>query len=130
MTVEKFVTSVHQSVEIVIEEFIIKGVTKRFAELWYWFRNADNQGASSMVRIDEYYRVPPELKLTGVTQKIRYDAYDVYTDGSMINFETGLAACNFKNNAPTDYYMIRLCNYNSVFHAELAAIHFDFAACW
>ncbi|GBL60194.1 hypothetical protein AVEN_11050-1, partial [Araneus ventricosus] len=62
------------------------------------------------------------------TSKINDNTYDVYTDGSRINNETGFAVCIFNNNEPYKNFLYKLNPTNSVFQAELAAI--GFAAGW
>ncbi|GBM36508.1 hypothetical protein AVEN_45992-1 [Araneus ventricosus] len=59
--------------------------------------------------------IPPENKLIELTETKGRHIYDVYTDGSRINSETGFAVCIFKNNISTEEYLFRLgsCNTSS-----------------
>ncbi|GBL86000.1 Protein Skeletor, isoforms D/E [Araneus ventricosus] len=67
-------------------------------------------------------------KIVELTGKINDNTYDVHTDGSRINNETGFAVCIFKNNEPYKDFLYKLNPTNSVFQAESATI--GFAAGW
>ncbi|GBM99385.1 Dynein heavy chain 7, axonemal [Araneus ventricosus] len=49
--------------------------------------------------------------------------FEVYTDGSRIEDETGFAVCIFQENNNIENHLYKLKSHNSVFQAELAAIH-------
>ncbi|GBM34783.1 hypothetical protein AVEN_7836-1 [Araneus ventricosus] len=50
--------------------------------------------------------------------------YEIYTDGSRIENETGFAVCMLKDEINIQNYLFKLNTFNSVFQAELAAIEF------
>ncbi|GBO06451.1 hypothetical protein AVEN_145888-1 [Araneus ventricosus] len=50
--------------------------------------------------------------------------FEVYTDGSRIDNETGLAVCIFQQDNNISNFLFKLNSYNFVFQAELEAIHF------
>ncbi|GBM28058.1 Putative protein in type-1 retrotransposable element R1DM [Araneus ventricosus] len=54
--------------------------------------------------------------------------FEVYTDGSRMDDETGFAVCILQNNNNIHNFLFKLKTYNSVFQAELAAI--QHAANW
>ncbi|GBN79508.1 hypothetical protein AVEN_205507-1 [Araneus ventricosus] len=68
------------------------------------------------------------MKLVSLSEHLPDATYEVYTDGSKINEETGLAVCILKDNDNSQNFLFKLKPYNSVFQAELAAI--QFAANW
>ncbi|GBL87326.1 hypothetical protein AVEN_270574-1 [Araneus ventricosus] len=49
--------------------------------------------------------------------------FEVYTDGSRIEDETGFAVCILRENNNIENHLYKLKSHNSVFQAELAAIH-------
>ncbi|GBN63100.1 hypothetical protein AVEN_138099-1 [Araneus ventricosus] len=68
------------------------------------------------------------MKLVSLPEHLPDATYEVYTDGSKINEETGLAVCILKDNDNSQNFLFKLKPYNSVFQAELEAI--QFAANW
>ncbi|GBM73602.1 hypothetical protein AVEN_140233-1 [Araneus ventricosus] len=66
--------------------------------------------------------VGPISSLTIEDLEITFD-FEVYTDGSRIEDETGFAVCIFQENNNIENHLYKLKSHNSVFQAELAAIH-------
>ncbi|GBM47419.1 hypothetical protein AVEN_175598-1 [Araneus ventricosus] len=94
-------------------------------------RSTEAQDILNIENLDKFVdisEIPPEYKLIDITETKGEHIYDVYTDGSRINSDTGLAVYIFKNNTSTEEYLFRLGSCNTVFQAELAAI--DFTAGW
>ncbi|GBN14594.1 Putative protein in type-1 retrotransposable element R1DM [Araneus ventricosus] len=54
---------------------------------------------------------------------LKINDFEVYTDGSRIEDETGFAVCIFQENNNIENHLYKLKSHNSVFQAELAAIH-------
>ncbi|GBN30000.1 hypothetical protein AVEN_266527-1 [Araneus ventricosus] len=67
-------------------------------------------------------------KLIKLDSKISNADYEIYTDGSRIENETGFAVCILKDEINIQNYLFKLNTYTSVFQAELAAI--EFAVNW
>ncbi|GBM37415.1 hypothetical protein AVEN_221557-1 [Araneus ventricosus] len=67
-------------------------------------------------------------KLINLDSKISNADYEIYTDGSRIENETGFAVCILKDEINIQNYLFKLNTFNSVFQAELAAI--EFAVNW
>ncbi|GBM11326.1 hypothetical protein AVEN_13564-1 [Araneus ventricosus] len=68
--------------------------------------------------------IPSEQKSIVLPSTIQEADFEVYTDGSRIDNETGLAVCTFQQNDNVSNFLFKLNSYNSVFQAELEAIHF------
>ncbi|GBM64551.1 hypothetical protein AVEN_232730-1 [Araneus ventricosus] len=69
-----------------------------------------------------------ELRTLDIIPKVLNNQYEVYTDGSRIEEDTGFSVCILKNGEPFKIFQFKLNKNNTVFQAELAAI--DFAMCW
>ncbi|GBM54092.1 hypothetical protein AVEN_247706-1 [Araneus ventricosus] len=67
---------------------------------------------------------PSEQKTIILPTTIQDAEFEVYTDGSRIDNETGLAVCIFQQDNNISNFLFKLNSYNSVFQAELEAIHF------
>ncbi|GBM68894.1 Putative protein in type-1 retrotransposable element R1DM, partial [Araneus ventricosus] len=67
--------------------------------------------------------IPSHLKFISPPTQIDNADFEVYTDGSRIENETGFAVCTFQNGQNLHNFLFKLNYYNSVFQAELAAIH-------
>ncbi|GBM70938.1 hypothetical protein AVEN_111995-1 [Araneus ventricosus] len=94
-------------------------------------RPRETQLLLNIDKIDKFRRtlkIPPEKKIMELNGKLIENTYDVYTDESRINNETGFAVCIFKINEPYKDLLYRLNPTNSVFQAKLEAI--GFAAGW
>ncbi|GBM98623.1 hypothetical protein AVEN_118818-1, partial [Araneus ventricosus] len=81
--------------------------------------------------LDEYVpfkNIPSRQKLINLDSKISNADYEIYTDGSRIENETGFAVCILKDEINIQNYLFKLNTFNSVFQAELAAI--EFAVNW
>ncbi|GBM22124.1 hypothetical protein AVEN_266483-1 [Araneus ventricosus] len=72
--------------------------------------------------------IPSALKFISPATQLDKTDFEVYTDGSRIENETGFAVCSFRDNHNIHNFLFKLKPYNSVFQAELAAIHY--AANW
>ncbi|GBL63372.1 hypothetical protein AVEN_12076-1, partial [Araneus ventricosus] len=72
--------------------------------------------------------IPSNRKYVSLTPQIQDIDFEVYTDGSRIENETGFAVCTFKDNENINNFCFKLQQHNSVFQAELAAI--QYAANW
>ncbi|GBL89519.1 Putative protein in type-1 retrotransposable element R1DM [Araneus ventricosus] len=68
--------------------------------------------------------IPSEQKSIVLPSTIQEADFEVYTDGSRIDNETGIAVCTFQQNDNVSNFLFKLNSYNSVFQAELEAIHF------
>ncbi|GBN43712.1 Putative protein in type-1 retrotransposable element R1DM, partial [Araneus ventricosus] len=68
--------------------------------------------------------IPSEQKSIVLPSTKQEADFEVYTDGSKIDNETGLAVCTFQQNDNVSNFLFKLNSYNSVFQAELEAIHF------
>ncbi|GBM67803.1 hypothetical protein AVEN_130247-1, partial [Araneus ventricosus] len=73
-------------------------------------------------------RATSTQKLINLDSKISNADYEIYTDGSRIENETGFAVCILKDEINIQKYLFKLNTFNSVFQAELAAI--EFAVNW
>ncbi|GBL77690.1 hypothetical protein AVEN_152913-1 [Araneus ventricosus] len=92
-------------------------------------RSTEAQDILNIENLDKFVdisEISPENKLIKLTETKGKHIYDVGTDGSRINSETGFAVCIFNTNISTEEYLFRLGSCNTVFQAEMAAI--DFAA--
>ncbi|GBO27566.1 hypothetical protein AVEN_175428-1 [Araneus ventricosus] len=81
--------------------------------------------------LDKYVpfkQIPSRQKLINLDSKISNADYEIYTDGSRIENETGFAVCILKDEINIQSYQFKLNTFNSVFQAELAAI--EFAVNW
>ncbi|GBN75428.1 hypothetical protein AVEN_220547-1 [Araneus ventricosus] len=81
--------------------------------------------------LDKYVpfkNIPSRQKLINLDSKISNADYEIYTDGSRIENETGFAVCILKDEINIQNYLFKLNTFNSVFQAELAAI--EFAVNW
>ncbi|GBM02891.1 hypothetical protein AVEN_52062-1 [Araneus ventricosus] len=67
--------------------------------------------------------ISSHLKFISPPTQIDNADFEVYTDGSRIENETGFAVCTFQNDQNLHNFLFKLNYYNSVFQAELAAIH-------
>ncbi|GBO11726.1 hypothetical protein AVEN_95119-1 [Araneus ventricosus] len=86
-------------------------------------RSSKAQLLFNIDKIDKFIRtseIPPEKKIE-LTGKINDNAYDVYTDRSRINNETGFAVFIFKYNEPYKDFFYKPNPTNSVFQAELSS---------
>ncbi|GBM37662.1 hypothetical protein AVEN_9953-1 [Araneus ventricosus] len=72
--------------------------------------------------------IPSNRKYVSLPPQIQDIDFEVYTDGSRIENETGFAVCTFKDNQNINNFCFKLQPHNSVFQAELAAI--QYAANW
>ncbi|GBM24532.1 Retrovirus-related Pol polyprotein from type-1 retrotransposable element R1, partial [Araneus ventricosus] len=72
--------------------------------------------------------IPSIEKFISPKPHIQNPDFEVYTDGSRIEDQTGFAVCILQGNINTENYLFKLKSYNSVFQAELAAI--KYAANW
>ncbi|GBO15261.1 Putative protein in type-1 retrotransposable element R1DM [Araneus ventricosus] len=72
--------------------------------------------------------IPSRQKLINLDSKISNADYEIYTDGSRIENETGFAVCILKDEINIQNYLFKLNTFNSVFQAELAAV--EFAVNW
>ncbi|GBO24006.1 hypothetical protein AVEN_204144-1 [Araneus ventricosus] len=63
------------------------------------------------------------MKYISLNSNIPNADYEVYTDGSRIDNETGFAVCILQNTINIENLLFRFKNFNSVFQAELAANH-------
>ncbi|GBN60682.1 hypothetical protein AVEN_5644-1 [Araneus ventricosus] len=68
--------------------------------------------------------IPSEQKSIVLPSTIQEADFEVYTDGSRIDNGTGLAVYTFQQNDNVSNFLFKLNSYNSVFQAELEAIHF------
>ncbi|GBM61502.1 Putative protein in type-1 retrotransposable element R1DM [Araneus ventricosus] len=68
--------------------------------------------------------IPSEQKSIVLSPTIQEADFEVYTDGSRIDNETGLAVCTFQQNNNISNFLFKLNSYNSVFQAELETIQF------
>ncbi|GBL55586.1 hypothetical protein AVEN_250688-1 [Araneus ventricosus] len=81
--------------------------------------------------LDKYVplkNIPSRQKLINLDSKISNADYEIYTNGSRIENETGFAVCILKDEISIQNYLFKLNTFNSVFQAELAAI--EFAVNW
>ncbi|GBM29165.1 hypothetical protein AVEN_50201-1 [Araneus ventricosus] len=81
--------------------------------------------------LDKYVpfkNIPSRQKLINLDSKISNADYEIYTDGSRIENETGFAVCILKDEINIQNYLFKLNTFNSLFQAELAAI--EFAVNW
>ncbi|GBN03215.1 hypothetical protein AVEN_36789-1 [Araneus ventricosus] len=62
-------------------------------------------------------------KFVILNENISNADFEVYTDGSRIEDETGFAVCILQENNNIENHIYKLKGHNSVFQAELAAIH-------
>ncbi|GBN43178.1 Putative protein in type-1 retrotransposable element R1DM [Araneus ventricosus] len=67
--------------------------------------------------------IPSSSKFIILNENISNADFEVYTDGSRIEDETGFAVCIFQENNNIENHLYKLKSHNSVFQAELAAIH-------
>ncbi|GBO38937.1 hypothetical protein AVEN_1062-1 [Araneus ventricosus] len=67
--------------------------------------------------------IPSSSKFFILNENISNAEFEVYTDGSRIEDETGFAVCIFQENNNIENHLYKLKSHNSVFQAELAAIH-------
>ncbi|GBN98262.1 hypothetical protein AVEN_43841-1 [Araneus ventricosus] len=67
---------------------------------------------------------PSEQKTIILPSTIQDAEFEVYTDGSRIDNETELAVCIFQQDNNISNFLFKLNSCNSVFQAELEAIHF------
>ncbi|GBL86604.1 hypothetical protein AVEN_194853-1 [Araneus ventricosus] len=67
--------------------------------------------------------IPSSSKFIILNENISNADFEVYTDGSRIEDETGFAVCIFQENNHIENNLYKLKSHNSVFQAELAAIH-------
>ncbi|GBN76058.1 hypothetical protein AVEN_10077-1 [Araneus ventricosus] len=72
--------------------------------------------------------IPSNRKYVSLPPQIQDIDFEVYTDGSRIENETGFAVCTFKDNQNINNFCFKLQPHNSVSQAELAAI--QHAANW
>ncbi|GBN29614.1 Putative protein in type-1 retrotransposable element R1DM [Araneus ventricosus] len=72
--------------------------------------------------------IPSIEKFVSPPSEIQSPNYEVYTDGSRIEDQTGFAVCILQDNINIVNFLFKLKPYNSVFQAELAAI--QYAANW
>ncbi|GBO39149.1 Putative protein in type-1 retrotransposable element R1DM [Araneus ventricosus] len=66
--------------------------------------------------------IDSRIKCISFPEQISNSNFEVYTDGSRMEDETGFAVCTFRNNQNINNFLFKLNSYNSVFQAELAAI--------
>ncbi|GBM55300.1 hypothetical protein AVEN_272367-1 [Araneus ventricosus] len=67
--------------------------------------------------------IPSSSKFIILNENISNADFEVYTDGSRIEDETGFAVCIFQENNNIENHLYKLKSHNSVFQVELAAIH-------
>ncbi|GBN75906.1 hypothetical protein AVEN_256659-1 [Araneus ventricosus] len=72
--------------------------------------------------------IPSAEKYISPPLQIQNADFEVYTDGSRVEDETGFAVCILQNNSNIQNFLYKLKSFNSVFQAELAAI--QHAANW
>ncbi|GBM40813.1 hypothetical protein AVEN_137319-1 [Araneus ventricosus] len=103
-----------------------------FLKFQIWVRRSgDYNDIINNVQLDHNIlikNIPSDMKLVSLSEHLSDATYEVYTDGSKINEETGLAVCILNDNDNIQNFLFKLKPYNSVFQAELAAI--QFAANW
>ncbi|GBM69834.1 hypothetical protein AVEN_198541-1 [Araneus ventricosus] len=75
-----------------------------------------------------FTNIPSRQRLINLDSNIPNSDYDIYTDGSRIENETGFAPCILKDETNIQNHLFKLNTFNSVFQAELAAI--EFAVNW
>ncbi|GBL83728.1 Retrovirus-related Pol polyprotein from type-1 retrotransposable element R1 [Araneus ventricosus] len=102
---------------------------KKF-QIWVRRSNTYNEIIDS-IELDSNINIknmPSDQKFISPPEKLDTPDFEVYTDGSRMEDETGLAVCTFQENNNIHNFLFKLKNYNSVFQAELAAI--KYAANW
>ncbi|GBM50170.1 hypothetical protein AVEN_50064-1 [Araneus ventricosus] len=67
--------------------------------------------------------IPSSSKFVILNENISKTDFEVYTDGSRIEDETGFAVCILQENNNIENHLYKLKSHNSVFQAELAAMH-------
>ncbi|GBN40333.1 Putative protein in type-1 retrotransposable element R1DM [Araneus ventricosus] len=72
--------------------------------------------------------IPSAQKFVSPSTHLQEADFEVYTDGSRMEDQTGFAVCILQNNLNIQNYLFKLKSFNSVFQAELAAI--QHAANW
>ncbi|GBN40337.1 Putative protein in type-1 retrotransposable element R1DM [Araneus ventricosus] len=72
--------------------------------------------------------IPSEIKYIAPPPLVPDAVYEVYTDGSRMEEETGFAVCILQNSQNIQNHLFKLKSFNSVFQAELTAI--QYAANW
>ncbi|GBM90964.1 hypothetical protein AVEN_70295-1, partial [Araneus ventricosus] len=78
---------------------------------------------SNLYDDDQWYHVMTETPPPQLPADNSFSDFEVYTDGSRIEDETGFAVCIFQENNNIENHLYKLKSHNSVFQAELAAIH-------
>ncbi|GBM96702.1 hypothetical protein AVEN_171877-2-1, partial [Araneus ventricosus] len=81
--------------------------------------------------LDKYIpfkNIPSRQRLIDLDTNIPNADYEIYTDGSRIENETGFAVCILKDETNIQNHLLKLNIFNSVFQAEVAAI--EFAVNW
>ncbi|GBM07478.1 Putative protein in type-1 retrotransposable element R1DM [Araneus ventricosus] len=73
-------------------------------------------------------KIPSAEKYIYPPLRIKNADFEVYTDGSRMEDETGFTVCILQNNSNIQNFLYKLKSFNSVFQAELAAI--QHAANW
>ncbi|GBM61980.1 hypothetical protein AVEN_13141-1 [Araneus ventricosus] len=66
--------------------------------------------------------IASDIKFLTFPEQITNADFEVYTDGSRMEDETGFSVCTFQNNQNIDNFLYKLKSHNSVFQAEMAAI--------
>ncbi|GBM32348.1 hypothetical protein AVEN_10680-1 [Araneus ventricosus] len=78
--------------------------------------------------LDKYMpfkNIPSRQRLINLDSNIPNANYEIYTDGSRIENETGFSVCILKDETNMQNHLFKLNTFNSVFQAKLAAIEFE-----
>ncbi|GBM60390.1 hypothetical protein AVEN_156949-1 [Araneus ventricosus] len=75
-----------------------------------------------------FKNIPSRQRLINLDSNIANAYYEIYTDGSRIENETGYTLCILKDETNIQNHLFKLNIFSSVFQVELVA--FEFAANW
>ncbi|GBN29328.1 Retrovirus-related Pol polyprotein from type-1 retrotransposable element R1 [Araneus ventricosus] len=103
-----------------------------FKKFQIWVRRSGiHNGIIDSVTLDYNINIKnlnSDIKYISLPEHISDSDFEVYTDGSRMDDETGFAVCTFRNDHNVDNFLYKLKPFNSVFQAELTAIRY--AANW
>ncbi|GBN58416.1 hypothetical protein AVEN_758-1, partial [Araneus ventricosus] len=97
-----------------------------FKKFQIWMGRPDeHNNIIDSVALDTYVNIKniaSDIKFLSFPEQITNADFEVYTDGSRMEDETGFSVCTFQNNQNMDNFLYKLKSHNSVFQAEMAAI--------
>ncbi|GBM51539.1 hypothetical protein AVEN_130215-1 [Araneus ventricosus] len=117
---------------IAIQDPVFANAKAEFIKFRIWVNRSNEYNTNSDINLLDKYmpikNIPSKQRLINLDSIIPNTDYEIHTDGSRIENETGFAVCILEDETNIQNHLFKLNTYNSVFQAELVAI--EFAANW